>query len=210
MLFRSTPEMLPAIVVVSLSIGARMMAAKSVLVKRLDAIEDIGAMTILCCDKTGTLTRGVVELDKALDVHGEESARVLTLAAINAGLQQGYPNPLDVAISRRQRDLGGVQLVAEVPYDFERRRLSVLASDGELISKGAYESVLACCSHARTGNGVVPIEAIRGDVQKLFTDLSAQGFRVLAVATRELPDIKSVTAADESRSEEHTSELQSH
>lgn len=192
-----TPEMLPAIVVVSLSIGARMMAAKSVLVKRLDAIEDIGAMTILCCDKTGTLTRGVVELDKALDVSGEVSERVLQLAARNASLQQDYPNPLDLAIVRRHPDLGGVRLVAEVPYDFQRRRLSVLTSDGDLICKGAFESVLAVCTQVRSGTDVVPLASLRAQVQGLFDDLSEQGFRVLAVASKALPNAATVTTADE-------------
>ena len=192
-----TPEMLPAIVVVSLSIGARMMAAKSVLVKRLDAIEDIGAMTILCCDKTGTLTRGVVELDRALDLEGNESEQVLLLAALNAGLQQDYPNPLDVAISRRHPDLGGVQLVAEVPYDFRRRRLSVLTSTGDFICKGAFESVLNQCGSARRGADVVPLATVRATVQHQFDELSEQGFRVLAVASRTLPSARTVAVADE-------------
>ena len=178
-----TPEMLPAIVVVSLSIGARLMASKSVLVKRLDAIEDIGAMTILCCDKTGTLTRGVVELDRALDISGTESERVLRLAALNAGLQQDYPNPLDLAIARRYPELGNVQLVAEVPYDFERRRLSVLTSEGEFICKGAFDSVLDVCTQVRTSEGVASLTTARASVETLFAQLSADGFRVLGVAS---------------------------
>lgn len=192
-----TPEMLPAIVMVSLSIGARLMASKSVLVKRLDAIEDIGAMTILCCDKTGTLTRGVVELDRALDVAGVESERVLRLAALNAGLQQDYPNPLDLAITQRYRDLGDVRLVAEVPYDFERRRLSVLTSEGALICKGAYASVLECCITARTANGDVPVEQVRAALDADFARLSAAGFRVLGVASRGMADALQVGVDDE-------------
>lgn len=193
-----TPEMLPAIVVVSLSIGARRMAAKSVLVKRLDAIEDIGAMTILCCDKTGTLTRGVVELDKACDIAGVESASVLRLASLNAGLQQDYANPLDRAIRRRGPEAGGVHLVAEVPYDFERRRLSVLTSDEQLICKGAFDSVIGCCTAVRVGQQLLPLDGVRADVERLFAELSAQGYRVLAVATREMPGATSVTVEDES------------
>lgn len=193
-----TPEMLPAIVMVSLSIGARLMAAKSVLVKRLDAIEDIGAMTILCCDKTGTLTRGVVELDRALDLDGHESEEVLRLAALNAGLQQDYPNPLDLAISRRYPDLGATRLVAEVPYDFERRRLSVLTSDGGFICKGAFESVLSVCGRARIGQRAVPLDTVVAAVRQRYLELSAAGFRVLGIASTSITDRAEVSVADES------------
>ena len=179
-----TPEMLPAIVMVSLSIGARLMARKSVLVKRLDAIEDIGAMTVLCCDKTGTLTRGVVEVDRALDPEGVESERVLRLAAVNAALQQDYPNPLDRAITHRYGDIGQVHLMGEVPYDFERRRLSVLTSDGEFICKGAFESVLGICTQVRIAGECLPIATVLPSLHAQFEQLSSAGFRVLGVASR--------------------------
>ena len=191
-----TPEMLPAIVMVSLSVGARQMAAKHLLVKRLDAIEDIGSMTLLCCDKTGTLTRGVVEVDKALDATGAPSDHVLTLAALNAGLQRDYPNPMDRVIASHV--VPQVGLVAEVPYDFQRRRLSVLTTDGMFICKGAFDAVLQACTSVRVGERA---EALTGHIEALtrrFESLSHDGFRVLGVATKLLTERAQVTVKDES------------
>ena len=183
-----TPQLLPAIVTVSLSLGARRMAEESVLVKRLDVIEDIGAMTVLACDKTGTLTHGVVELDQALDASGASSERVLRLASVNAGLQRGYPNALDAAILRRA-PVVQAQRVDEVPYDFTRRCLSVLVRDGDcsmLVTKGAYSSVIDRC-----------VGADRRALDDEYARLSALGYRVLAVATRSLGQRMSVSADDE-------------
>lgn len=196
-----TPQLLPTIVTVSLSAGARMMATARVLVKRLDAIEDIGAMTILCCDKTGTLTRGVVQLDRAVDTSGTPDARVATLAAMNAGLQRGFPNALDEAILQAHAR-PDAQLLDEVPYDFERRRLSVLvagADSSELITKGACASVLAVCTRVRVEGAVHPFNEDHGSrVDALFRTLSDEGFRVLAIATRDMGARRTVSEADES------------
>ena len=183
-----TPQLLPAIVTVSLSLGARRMAEEDVLVKRLDAIEDIGAMTLLACDKTGTLTRGVVQLDQALDVWGNPSERVLQLAGMNAGLQRGYPNTLDTAILDRAPPTDA-RALDEVPYDFTRRRLSVLVCDGErsvLITKGAYASVMNTCPLAN-----------RAVLDPLYERLSSEGYRVLAIATRDLGDTTKAAVTDE-------------
>jgi Mg2+-importing ATPase len=169
-----TPQMLPAIVMVSLSAGARRMAREEVLIRRLDVIEDIGAMTILCADKTGTLTAGRVRLHQAIDGEGSASERVLRLAAANAGLQASYANALDTAILERAPAEG--TLVAELPYDFQRRRLSVVVDlDGErlLISKGAVEEILASCAG-------VDVAAVRERVRRL----GQAGERVIAVASR--------------------------
>ena len=183
-----TPQLLPAIVTVSLSLGARRMAEEDVLVKRLDAIEDIGAMTVLACDKTGTLTRGVVQLDRALDTSGSPSERVLRLAGMNAGLQRGYPNALDAAILHRAPPTYA-RALDEVPYDFTRRRLSVLVRDGDqsvLITKGAYASVMDACPSAN-----------RAVLDPIYARLSSAGYRVIAVATRDLGDAMTATVADE-------------
>jgi Mg2+-importing ATPase len=178
-----TPQLLPAIIAVSLSAGAKKMASRQVLVKRLDAIEDFGAMNVLCTDKTGTITAGVVKLDGALALDSakktwEKSARVLRLAYLNASLQQGFANPLDAAIV----EAAGAQLAGvakgEIAYDFERKRLSVLAeADGltELITKGAFASVLGVCQ-------ISPADL--ASAQEEFERLSAQGNRVLAVASK--------------------------
>lgn len=192
-----TPEMLPAIVVLSLSIGARRMAANSVLVKRLDAIEDIGSMSVLCCDKTGTLTRGVVEVDRMLDPTGAESLWVRDLAVLNAGLQQSYPNPIDAAIVRAHGLPQGTTLISEVPYDFERRRLSVQTSQGLMICKGAFDVVFERCDRIRVGDRVEVLSEQRNAVTRHFAELSSAGFRVLAVATTEAPTDQPITAASE-------------
>ncbi len=121
-----TPQLLPVIVSISLAAGARRMAAEQVIVKRLDAIEDFGAMTVLCTDKTGTITAGAVRLDSALDLAGRPSQEVLGLARLNAGLQRGFPNPLDQAILAGARPIQAGVRLGEIPYDFQRKRLSVL------------------------------------------------------------------------------------
>ena len=178
-----TPQLLPAIIAVSLSAGAKKMAARQVLVKRLDAIEDFGAMNVLCTDKTGTITAGVAKLDAALapDSPGNNwaaSERVVRLAYLNASLQQGFANPLDAAIVEAAgQQIAGVAR-GEIAYDFERKRLSVLAeADGvtQLITKGAFSSLLGNCKMS---------EAERATAQAEFERLSAEGNRVLAVATK--------------------------
>lgn len=195
-----TPQLLPAIVSISLAAGARRMARGGVLVKRLDAIEDIGGMSVLCCDKTGTLTKGVVQLENACTVDGQESVRVLRLAGLNAALQTGYPNPLDNAILAKAEDVRGT-LLDEVPYDFERRRLSVLIDFGDeevLVTKGAFASILAVSSHIRAADVVMPLDDDhRREVQAVFENLSSEGLRVLAVATRAMPAARTVSASDE-------------
>lgn len=195
-----TPQLLPAIVAVSLSLGARRMAREEVLVTRLDAIEDVGAMTLLCCDKTGTLTEGVVSLDHALDVSGRRSDEVLRLAGLNAHLQAAYPNALDAAIMR-VTPVPTARVLAEVPYDFRRRRLSVVVREGEstmLVTKGAYASVLEACTSIRVDGGPQPRDAsTRAQVEEHFTRLSGEGYRVLAIATRDLGARTDATRDDE-------------
>ncbi len=195
-----TPQLLPAIVSVSLATGARQMAKERVIVKRLDAIEDFGSMKLLCTDKTGTITEGAVTLVSALDVSGKPSDRVWRLAWLNAHYQTGYANPLDEAILRsRSFDEAGTALLGEVPYDFARKRLSVAVSDGHapvLITKGALRPVLTACSRAAPDGAVVSLTTQRAAIDEQFEKLSAEGFRVLGVATHPLsrPDC---TADDE-------------
>ncbi|MGD9705560.1 MAG: magnesium-translocating P-type ATPase [Acidimicrobiia bacterium] len=195
-----TPQLLPAIVAVSLSTGARQMAEEHVIVKRLDAIEDFGAMTVLCTDKTGTLTAGAAQLDASFDLDGCASDEVLRLARLNAGLQRGFANPLDVATLHGAAPPDESLLLDEVPYDFERKRLSVLVAGDTptLIMKGAFDQVLATSATAEIGGAVVPIESARAQVVHRFEELSASGYRVLGVATRALPGRDSATAEDES------------
>jgi Mg2+-importing ATPase len=194
-----TPQLLPAIVSVSLSYGARQMATEKVIVKRLDAIEDFGGMDVLCTDKTGTLTAGAAHLDQAIDLDGRPSDEVLRLARLNAGLQRGFTNPLDAAVLDGAPSVDATLWLAEVPYDFTRRRLSVLVAEERptLMTKGAFEEVLSVCTAAEVGGSTLPVDTIRDQLDRKFAELSAAGYRVLAVATRELPSGRATVTADD-------------
>ncbi len=195
-----TPQLLPAIVSISLSTGARRMAAEKVIVKRLDAIEDLGAMTVLCTDKTGTITAGAIRIDGAFDLTGRASEEVLRLAALNAGLQRGFPNPLDQAILADAAPIDPGTRLDEIPYDFHRKRLSVLVEDhgaALLVTKGAFSKVLEVCAAADIGGRTVPLEEARADLEDRFAALSAEGYRVLALATRSLAEAHVAGEADE-------------
>ncbi|HEY4227657.1 MAG TPA: magnesium-translocating P-type ATPase [Candidatus Limnocylindrales bacterium] len=197
-----TPQLLPAIVTISLSAGARLMAAHKVIVKRLDAIEDFGAMTILCTDKTGTMTAGSIELHDATDASGATSARVRRLAFLNASLQVGFSNPIDAAIvAAAGVDIAGATRLAELPYDFTRRRLSVLVADGDrhvLVTKGALADVLASCTMVESGNSTSSVASQRSAIDARFHGLSSEGYRVLGIATRDMGAATTVAPADES------------
>src|SRR6266545_2096797 len=185
---------------VGLSTGARRMASRRVIVRRLDAIEDFGAMDVLCTDKTGTLTEGAVRLHAALDLAGGESRLVAERATLIAGLQTGFDNPIDAAILERGRPDPRWRALDEVPFDFSRKRLSVLVDgpDGRLLlTKGAFASVLAVCGHALGPHGTVPIGQLHADLEKRHRELSDAGYRVLGVAERDLPGRDDVGVADE-------------
>jgi Mg2+-importing ATPase len=195
-----TPQLLPAIVSISLSTGARRMAVEKVIVKRLDAIEDFGAMTVLCTDKTGTITAGAVRIDRTFDLAGRASEEVLRLAALNAGLQRGFPNPIDQAILAEASPIDSGVRLDEVPYDFERKRLSVLVDDQDatlLITKGAFDKVLEVCTTADVDGRTVPLDEARAGLEHRFAELSAGGYRVLALATRSLAGARVAREADE-------------
>jgi Mg2+-importing ATPase len=198
-----TPQLLPAIVSISLSIGARQMAREKVIVKRLSAIEDFGGMDVLCTDKTGTLTVGTVRLAGALSVDATESDVVLRWAYLNAYHHTGYANPIDDAIlATRQIDISSTRRLGEIPYDFTRRRMSVLVDDGgpRLATKGAFENVLAVCdSSLRPDATVVPIAEEDAEIRARYRELSADGLRVLAVATKQMDARTELSPADESQ-----------
>jgi Mg2+-importing ATPase len=197
-----SPELLPAIISINLSKGARLMARGGVIVRRLSAIENLGSMDLLCTDKTGTLTSGVIELEAALDPAGQPSAAVLRWAVLNARLQSGMSNPLDAAIIAGQPDeLEEVTKIDEIPFDFARKRLGVVVRRGgqdTLIVKGAFESLLDVCSSYESGRGPVVLDAEqRAQLYEQFTDWSQQGYRVLGVATRVVTSQPSYTRDDE-------------
>ncbi len=187
-----TPQLLPAIININLARGSKSMAERGVIVRRLESIENFGSMDILCTDKTGTLTMGVVQLDGAMDAAGQPSAEVKLYAYLNASLQTGLPNVLDEAIVAKGADgAGEYQKIDEIPYDFVRKRLSVVverAGRRSEITKGALENVLAVCSHVRLNGQDQAMNAEhRADLQKRFEDWSEQGYRVLGVATKAVP-----------------------
>jgi Mg2+-importing ATPase len=196
-----TPELLPAIVTVTLAQGARKLADAGVLVKRLVALENLGAMDVLCTDKTGTLTEGNVRLERAVGTDGEVSAETHKWAILNAGLQTGLPNPLDVAIIANQTLDARYSKRGEVPYDFERKRLSVLVAGPEglvLICKGAVSEILGVCDQLGAAEHTRRMTAsVRLAEAKRLADWSGQGLRVLAVATKPMPDDAGCALADE-------------
>jgi len=191
-----TPEMLPMIVTICLSNGAVSMGRKKVIVKRMSAIQDLGAMDILCTDKTGTLTRDEVILEKYCDVALHEDAGVLALAYANSHFQTGLRNLLDRAVlaheaSHVQAGVPCLTKVDEIPFDFERRIMSVVVRTPEgrdrIISKGAPEAICAKCASFRLGGSLHPIDHPRLEALKQeYELLSADGFRVLALATKDI------------------------
>jgi Mg2+-importing ATPase len=152
-----TPTLLPAIISINLAHGAKRMALNKVIVKRLASIENFGSMNVLCSDKTGTLTEGVVRLHSALNVDGHESEKVLLYAFLNASYETGFMNPIDEAIRKhREFDLSGFKKLDEIPYDFIRKRLSILISKGDthlMVTKGALSNVLTVCSSVEIAEG---------------------------------------------------------
>lgn len=224
-----TPEMLPMIVTTTLAKGAVRLSRRKVVVKRLDAIQNFGAMDILCTDKTGTLTQDKIALARHADAYGQDSGEVLNFAFLNSHYQTGLKNLLDRAVLARVDVAAGLKLdeayrkVDEVPFDFARRRMSVVVAvlvDGqdhhhELICKGAVEEVLAACTQVRTqepaGSAVdasldggrtmptLPLDAaLRTRTQAVTAGLNAEGLRVVAVAVKALPPAQTVySAADE-------------
>ena len=205
-----TPEMLPMIVTVNLAKGAIAMARAKVIVKRLNAIQNFGAMDVLCADKTGTLTQDRIILKRHLDIRGEESERVLQYAYLNSHFQSGLKNLLDVAVLQHvemHKVLGidaGFAKIDEVPFDFARRRLSVVVSDKDgkhiLICKGAVEETFAVCTHYEIDGERGALDVSHFATAKEETNaLNSDGFRVVAVAYKELASAKAVySVADES------------
>lgn len=191
-----TPEMLPMLVTVNLSRGALAMSRRQVIVKRLPAIQDLGAMDVLCTDKTGTLTQDRILLEKYVDLEGQASPRVLELAYLNSHYQTGLKNLMDVAVLQyaevhaRVHAEGLYEKVDELPFDFERRRMSVVVSRGDeclLICKGAVDEVFSACSHGEAGGQRFALDAEHGvRIRAATAALNADGFRVIAIASRSL------------------------
>jgi len=199
-----TPEFLPMITSVTLARGAVRMARQKVIVKRLPAIQNLGSIDVLCSDKTGTLTGGLMKLDQSLDALGGRSDHTLLLGHLNAEFETGIRNPLNLAILEAKcAGTGDYTKCGEIPFDFERRRVSiVVARDGKrlLISKGAPESVVQHCSAYESAGQVISLSAGQdGACLQMFHELSNQGYRVLAIAYRAVESRDSYSAEDESK-----------
>src|SRR5664280_1267712 len=198
-----TPEMLPMIVTVNLSRGALAMARKKVIVKRLNAIQNFGAMDVLCTDKTGTLTQGKIVLEKHLDAHGDPSEKVLHYSYLNSFHQTGLKSLLDEAIlaheelEERLKANEEYRKIDEIPFDFVRRRMSVVVADttglNTLICKRAAEEVMGLCTKVEVQGEIVEVLPEHDAKRRQIADnLNGQGFRVIALAYKQMPG-----AADE-------------
>ena len=202
-----TPEMLPLIVTANLSKGALAMSRRKVVVKRLNAIQNFGAMDVLCTDKTGTLTLDKIVLERHLDLDGEESDEALEFGYLNSRFQTGLKNLMDKAVLEH-RDLEAAatryRVIDEIPFDFQRRRMSVVVAkdDGEhlLICKGAVEEMLSICAYAKVGDVTEPMtDERRRDIKEMTHKLNEDGLRVLVVAVQREPSHeRPYSVADES------------
>ena len=196
-----TPLLLPVITSSSLSKGAVRMSKKKTIVKKLDSIQNFGAMNILCTDKTGTLTEDKIVLEKYLDINGDEDTRILKHAFLNSYFQTGLRGNIDEAVINRalQNNMTDLiekyKLIDEIPFDFSRRRLSVIVSDGvkrQLITKGAVEEILEICTLADYKGNVSPItKQIKDNIKQIVRNLNKDGLRVIAVCQKN--DIESIT-----------------
>jgi len=205
-----TPEMLPMIVTSTLAKGAVALSRKKVIVKRLDAIQNFGAMDVLCTDKTGTLTQDKIVLERHTDILGEPNDEVMQYAYLNSYYQTGLKNLLDVAVlehAELQREMSiasAYRKVDEIPFDFQRRRMSVVVSEREdhheLICKGAVEEIVSICTHARNNGEIVPFTPeLLAEIREATASLNSEGLRVVAVAAKDLPPTKEIySVADES------------
>lgn len=205
-----TPLLLPVILSSTLSKGAMKMAKKKTIIKKLDSVQNFGAMNILCTDKTGTLTEDKIVLEKYLNIKGEEDTRVLKHAFLNAYFQTGLKGSIDEAVIDRGMKNGMEEYttkykkIDEIPFDFSRRRLSVVVTDGEkkqLITKGAVEEILSICNMTDYQGQVVSLtNDIKENIRKIAKDLNKEGLRVVAVCQKnDINGIESFSVKDESK-----------
>lgn len=198
-----TPEFLPMVVTVTLASGALRMARQGVIVKQLQAIENLGSLDVLCCDKTGTLTSGEQRLETAVDGQGKPSRAVLVAAALTSRFTSGTRNPLETCLRDQvlAPDETACRMLDEWPFDFHRRRMSVLLDRGQgatLVCKGAPEAVLEVCNRLRTDSGDRPLSSSeRTRLETRVRELGGRGLRVLAVAERRQERVGALTPEDE-------------
>ena len=190
-----TPEMLPMIITSNLAKGAITMSKKKVIVKELNAIQNLGAMDVLCTDKTGTITEDKVVLVKHINPVGEESERVLELAYMNSNYQTGWKNVMDHAVieyfneNRKENELEKIEKIDEIPFDFSRRRLTVAVKAGDqqlMITKGAVEEMLKVCQYVELNNGIIPLTPeLQKTMEEVSIKMNKEGMRALGVAYKQ-------------------------
>jgi len=195
------PELLPAIVTITLSAGAKRMATKKVIVKKLSSIQNLGSVNIFCSDKTGTLTEGAVKVQNMVDGEGNPSERVRKFAYLNAVFETGFTNPMDDAIRNLEVNIDGYEKVDEVPYDFIRKRLSIAVGFQDkhyLITKGAFKNILEVCVSVALPNGDgVPMDRIEEKIRNTYQQYSAQGFRTIGVCYKDITGDPVINKDDE-------------
>lgn len=196
------PEMLPAIMTIAMSSGAGRMAAKKVIVKKLSSIQNLGEVNLLCSDKTGTLTEGVLEVASVVGVDGKENNTVRQMAYLNARFETGFRNPMDEALcAMKNVSANNCIKKDEVPYDFIRKRLSICVEENDkwlLITKGAVDNIVSVCTKVLLRDGSVVAVAEYGDgIQALYRQYSGEGFRTIGVCYKEVRPGTTITAADE-------------
>lgn len=196
------PELLPAILTITLSAGARRMAKQKVIVKKLSAIQNLGAIDVLCSDKTGTITEGLVQLHQVANAADEEDEKLLRYAYLNAYFETGFANPIDEAIRRQKGiDISGYTKCDEVPYDFLRKRLSIVVEkDGRhlMITKGSFKTVLAVCEKVQLDeNNTAPLRSLNDGLQRQFEKYSDEGFRAIAIACKDVTGDPVINREDE-------------
>lgn len=184
------PELLPAIMTFSMSRGAKKMAEKKVIVKKLSSIFNYGEVNVLCTDKTGTITEGAVTVKDILDADGNTNERIRLFAVLNARLQNGFTNPVDKAIGSLNISIDNYKKTDEIPYDFIRKRLSIAVSKDQqhlIITKGAFTNVLDICNYSEAGSGEIKTleESQRTQLQEAYIEYSRQGYRVLGLAYKQ-------------------------
>ncbi|PZG33942.1 magnesium-translocating P-type ATPase [Listeria ivanovii] len=200
-----TPEMLPMIVSTNLAKGAINMSSKKVIMKELSAIQNIGAMDILCTDKTGTLTEDKLELVTYINSQGEKSTSVLEMAYLNSYFQTGWKNVLDHAVITKlnEKVANGWNKIGEIPFNFDRRRLSVIVENNletRMITKGAVEEMLAVCTHKEIDGAISPLTMNeKNELQEMCSEMNRSGIRVICVAFKSQKTGVSFTKEDEEK-----------
>lgn len=195
------PELLPVILTITMTAGAKKMARKKVIVKKLNVIQNLGQMTVLCTDKTGTITEGVAKLDRCLNAQGVTSDRVKLFAGLNAFFETGFSNPIDDALRLVASDeVKQYKKTDEVPYDFIRKRLSIVVTKDNhalMITKGAFQNILSCCTQAEMSDSVVDVDTVLPKLNQLYKELNEAGYRCIGICYKDVTGDSVIDKNDE-------------